>query len=150
VDFAMIKETILCAIDFSKSSRQALQWAMSQARLTQTQVSILFCYRLLASDGEEEFLTMKRAMETKALEQFHEIEKEFPKINKNYQFIIEVGFFPSRIEMFMRKSPVTLLVMGNSVIENFNEYKSFSFEQFLLRAKVPVVVVPGDEDLQRK
>ena len=82
-------------------------------------------------------------METKALAQFHEIEMEY--INKAtvpYQFITEVGFFPSRIEMFIRKSPVSLLVMGSSIIENFNEYKNLSFDQFLHTSKVPVVVVP--------
>ena len=46
--------------------------------------------------------------------------------------------------MFMRKSPVDLLVMGNSIIQNFNEYKNLSFEQFIETSKVPVVIVPEE------
>jgi len=44
--------------------------------------------------------------------------------------------------MFIRKSPVNLLVIGNSIIEDFNEYKSLSFEQFLKTSKIPTVIVP--------
>jgi hypothetical protein len=81
----------------------------------------------------------------KALERFHEIENKLgdtPTVS--YQFVTEVGFFPFRIEMFIRKSTVNLLVMGNSVIENFNEYKNVSFDQFLLKTKIPVVIVPAE------
>ncbi|MFM9841192.1 MAG: universal stress protein [Cyclobacteriaceae bacterium] len=139
----MAKKTILCAIDFSESSLSALKWAMSAAQLYQAQVTILFCYRLIATNDEGELQNMKRDMEAKALEQFHEIEKKLgDTLTVSYQFVTEVGFFPSRIEMFIRKSTVNLLVMGNSVVENFNEYKNVSFDQFLLKSKIPVVVVP--------
>lgn len=139
----MAKKTILCAVDFSEPSIQAMKLAMAEAQLHKTQVIFLFCYRLIATGDEGESLNMKRDMEARALTQFHEIEMEF--INKAtvpYQFITEVGFFPSRIEMFIRKSPVSLLVIGSSIIENFNEYKNLSFDQFLRTSKVPVVVVP--------
>lgn len=118
---------------------------MSAARFYQAQVTILFCYRLIAANDEGDLQNMKRDIETKALKQFHEIEKKLgdtPTVS--YQFVTEVGFFPFRIEMFIRKSTVNLLVMGNSVIENFNEYKSVSFDQFLLKTKIPVVVVPEE------
>jgi nucleotide-binding universal stress UspA family protein len=141
----MAKKTILCAIDFSESSISALKWAMSAARLYQAQVTILFCYRLIAANDEGELQNMKRDMEKKALERFHEIENKLgdtPTVS--YQFVTEVGFFPFRIEMFIRKSTINLLVMGNSVIENFNEYKNVSFDQFLLKTKIPVVIVPAE------
>jgi nucleotide-binding universal stress UspA family protein len=142
----MAKETILCAVDFSETSIHALKWAITEAQSRKTQVTFLFCYRLIAAGDEGESLNMKRDMEAKALAQFHEIEMKL--LNKStvpYQFIMEVGFFPSRIEMFIRRSPVSLLVLGSSIIENFNEYKNLSFDQFLLTSKVPVVVVPEVE-----
>ncbi len=139
----MAKKTILCAIDFSESSLHALKWALTLAQLSQAQVVILFCYRLITEEDDGESLNMKRDMETKALEQFHEIEKKLVDVpSVPYQFVTEIGFFSSRIEMFIRKSPVSMLVMGNSVISNFNEYKNLSFDQFLLKTKIPVVIVP--------
>lgn len=140
----MAKKTVLCAIDFSESSLHATKWAMTLAQLSQAQVVILFCYRLITEGDNGESLNMKRDIETKALEQFHEIEKLINAPAVPYQFVTEIGFFSSRIEMFIRKSPVSMLVMGNSVISNFNEYKNLSFEQFLLKTKIPVVVVPRE------
>jgi nucleotide-binding universal stress UspA family protein len=139
----MARKTILCAIDFSESSLQALRWSMREAQLHKAQVTFLYCYRLIADGDEGESLNMKREMETKAIDQFHKIESELiDKPTVPYQFVTEIGFFPSRIEMFVRKSPVSLLVMGNSIIENFNEYKNLSFDQFLHTTKVPVVIAP--------
>lgn len=141
----MDNKTILCAIDFSESSIQALKWTLKMAQLTGSQVTVLFCYRLIAAADNEETLKLKKNMEHEALIKFNEIEKKI--INGHavsYQFVAEVGFFSFRIEMFMRKSPVDLLVMGNSIIQNFNEYKNLSFEQFIERSKVPVVIVPEE------
>lgn len=148
----MRKKMILCAIDFSESSFRALKWTLKQAQLTQSRVTVLFCYRLIAAGEDEETLDLKRNIEHEALEKFNEIEKRL--INGQavpYQFVTEVGFFPFRIETFIRKSPVGLLVMGNSIVQNFNEYKNLSFDQFLKNSKVPVVIVPeGGKDVVNK
>lgn len=141
----MNKKTILCAIDFSESSVQAFKWTMKMAHLTQAQVTVLFCYRLITAEDDAETLYLKKKIENDALKKFNEIEKKI--VNGQavpYQFITEVGFFPFRIEMFIRKSPVNLLVLGNSIVENFNEYKNLSFEQFLKNSSVPVVIVPEE------
>jgi nucleotide-binding universal stress UspA family protein len=146
VNANMAMETILCAVDFSETSIQAIRWAITEAQSRKTHVTFLFCYRLIAAGDEVESLNMKKDMEAKALAQFGEIERKFINSSKvPYQFIMEVGFFPSRIEMFIRKSPVSLLIIGSSIIENFNEYKNLTFDQFLLTSKIPVVVVPDTE-----
>jgi Universal stress protein family len=141
----MDKKNILCAIDFSASSLQALKWSLKMAQLTKAQVTILFCYRLIATGDDEETLDLKKNIEHDAIMRFKEIESNLI-IDKvpPYQFITEVGFFPVRIEMFVRNGPIGLLVLGNSLVANFNEYKSLNFEQFLLKSKVPVVVVPEE------
>lgn len=139
----MNKKTILCAIDFSESSLQALKWTLNLAQLTHTQITVLFCYRLIAAGDDKETLDLKRNMENEALRKFNEIEKRVIKDRTiSYRFVTEVGFFSHRIEMFIRKSPVALLVLGNSIIQDFNEYKNFSFEEFLKNNNVPVVIVP--------
>lgn len=134
---------ILCAIDFSQSSLEALSWALKMARQAQASLTILFCYRLIGTENDEETLALKKNMEHEAVGKFHEIERKFIHGNATpYQFITEVGFFSYRIETFLRQHPVGLLVMGNSIIPNFNEYKNFGFDKFLEETKVPVVIVP--------
>jgi nucleotide-binding universal stress UspA family protein len=138
----MNDKTILCAIDFSKSSLQALKWTIKMAQLTKAKVTVLFCYRLITAGDDEETLHLKKNIEDEALKKFNKIEKEMINGQSvSYQFVVEVGFFSFRIEMFIRKSPVGLLVMGDSIIPNFNEYKNLNFEQFLKNSKVPVVIV---------
>ena len=142
----MAKETILCAVDFSEASIQAIRWAISEAQSRKTPLTFLFCYRLIADGDEVESWNMKKDMESKALAQFRELETKFIESSMvPYQFIMEVGFFPSRIEMFIRRIPVSLLIIGSSIIENFNEYKNLTFDQFLLVSKIPIVVVPETE-----
>ncbi len=143
----MTKKTILCAIDFSESSLQAIKWTMIMAQLYKAQVTFLFCYRLIVGDDTVASLNMKCDMEAKAASQFLEIEKNYMKATSvPYQFVSEVGFFSSRIGQFIRKTPVTLLVVGNSMIENFSEYKNLSFEHFLTTLKIPVIIAPQGID----
>ena len=92
-------------------------------------------------------LPLRKDIEATATNQFHEMERKFMKSTTvPYRFIAEVGFFASRIEQFIRKTPVELLVIGNSMVDNFNEYKDQSFEQFLSTSKVPIVIAPKGID----
>lgn len=138
-------KNILCALDFSESSLQALKWTLTMAKLTHSQITVLFCYRLIG-ENDQETSDLKKNMENDAIRKFNDIEKTMIKgLDVSYEFITEVGFFSFRIETFIRKSPVGLLVMGNSIIQNFNEYKNLSFEHFLTSSKVPIVIVPGGD-----
>ena len=144
----MNRKIVLCAIDFSKSSLQTLKWALTIGQQTQAHVTVLFCYRLIADEGDGDLLDLKKNMEIEALKKFNEIEMKLKKADLgSYQFITEVGFFPHRIEMFIRKSPVSLLVMENSIFQNFDEYKKLSFDEFLKNSGVPVLIVPSSKDL---
>ncbi len=144
----MNRKTILCAIDFSESSLQTLKWALAIGQQTQAHVTILFCYRLITENNDGEMIDLKKNMENEALKKFNQIEKKLKKTELgSFQFITEVGFFPHRIEMYIRKSPVSLLVMENSIVQNFEEYKKLSFDEFLKNSGVPVLIVPSSKDL---
>lgn len=139
----MNRKTILCAIDFSEASLPTLKWALRLAQLMQAHVTVMFCYRLITSGDDEETSDLKRRMESEAVKKFNEIEKKLMKSSiAAYQFVTEVGFFSYRIETFIRNNQVNLLVMENSIIQNFDEYKNLSFEVFLKNSKVPVLIVP--------
>ncbi len=140
----LYQNSILCVIDFSESSLKALKWTVHLAGKSNARVTVLFCYRLITSIDDHETLDLKRNMEAEASMKFHALEKDLIKENSfSWDFVTEIGFFPFRIEMFLQKKPVGLIVMGNSIIENFNDYKRMSFDQFLKNVKIPVVVVPA-------
>ena len=139
----MKNKTILCAIDFSESSADAMHWAIQMAQLTDEQVVFLFCYRLIGAGNEDGTLDLKRNIENDAVRKYNEMQKILVRDQDvSCKFISEVGFFPFRIENFIRNGAVNMLVLGNSIIDNFDEYKNLNFDMFLKSTKIPVVVVP--------
>jgi len=137
---------ILCVVDFSESSVDALKWAFDLAARIKATVNILFCYRLVAAMHDEETLSRKRRIENEAKLKFKAFQdKHLARQPVSHRFISEAGFPHFRIEMFLDKNPVGLLVLGSSVVQHFDEYKVRGFEAFLLKATIPVVVVPHDK-----
>ena len=146
----MSSKTILCAIDFSESSIQAVKVALTVAKWMKAKVVIMYCYRLISEkDNDEVTLNLKKNIENEASRKFSELEAKLKSVpDVPYQFITEVGFFSFRIEMFIRKSSTSMLVTGDTVVQNFNDYKNLSFEQFVKTARIPVMIVPnGVKDL---
>ena len=143
-------KTILCAIDFSESSIQALRWTLKEAKLIDARVTILFCYRLI-SDQSKSVLDLKRLIELDANQKFRKIEAEIVHGNgPAYQFITEVGFFSSRIASLIENTPVCMVVIGNSIIEFFNDNHNPSFETFLMTSLIPVVILPEGTQVNKK
>lgn len=140
----MEKKLFLCATDLSDTSFNALDWTFELASKFDAQVAILFCYRLIPDAGDNtSTLDLKRGMEKEARARFELFQKKHAlKHLVPIQFYSEVGFFTTRIESFMRKTEVNLLVLGNEVIHNFNEFRSLTFDQFVSNCKVPVIVIP--------
>lgn len=143
----MKEKDILCVVDFSMSSLNAMAFAFEMAGRTKGNVIVLFCYRLMAALHDEETASRKRKIEEEALMKFKEFEKEHLAGKRlSYKFVMESGFPHYRIEMFLEKNPARLLVLGSSVAQNFDEYKSVGFEKFAKSSKIPVVLVPYNED----
>jgi hypothetical protein len=147
----MNKGDILCAVDFSDSSIDALRWAVELARRTGSKLTIMFCYRLITGIHNEGTIDLKKSMEHEAWSKFNEVEKLVLMGQPfQYAFITEVGFYHLRIEMFLRTHPVRVLVVGNSIVRNFDEDTHLGFGQFLRLSKIPVVIVPHEtvEEIQ--
>lgn len=128
---------ILCAIDFSDTSNEALRWAIDLARKLNEHLTVLYTYRLLARNGGA--LEMKKKMESEALKNFSALEKDL-LMNKgvSYEFKSEVGFVADRVKHHTDKNEVDLLVIG----KNSNAGSSESLEDLMKKLDVPLVVVP--------
>jgi nucleotide-binding universal stress UspA family protein len=129
---------ILCNVDFSESSKEALKWAVDLAVLLKTHLTILYTYRLVNSHNGEA-VTMKRQIEENALRNFALLEKEFLVGNSiTYEFKIEVGFVSNRIDDYARKNSISMMVIGSKMNSDNKE----SFDELAGSIHVPLVIVP--------
>jgi nucleotide-binding universal stress UspA family protein len=130
--------SILCATDFSDSSKQAIAWTVSMARQIGAKIIILHTYRLLRSlNGEA--VKLKKKMEEEARKNFEVVEKEF-LINQgiSYDFKTEVGFVIDRVEDYAKNGSIRFLVMDKNMSTSNKEM----FNDLLEHLKVPLVIVP--------
>lgn len=131
-------KTILCTIDFSKSSRHSVEWAVSMARHMRAHLSILYTYRLIQPRSGE-VLTMKKVIEQEARQKFQKLEAELlVDQGISYDFKIEVGFISDRIEDHAKRHPLDFVVMDKNMKVNSNE----SFEELMEHIHVPMLLVP--------
>jgi nucleotide-binding universal stress UspA family protein len=128
---------ILCTIDFSDSSRQALKYSAKLAKESGSPLTILYAYRLVKSNGEA--VAMKKKIEADAAANFAVLEKELlAGSGISYEFRTEVGFVDDRIEEHARKNNVSFLVMGKSMSSGTKE----TFNELVSHLQIPLVIVP--------
>lgn len=129
---------ILCTIDFSKSSRDAVQWSVQLARQLNAHVTILYTYRLIQYRSGEA-LQLKRDIETSATQQFELLEKELlAGQGISYDFKVEIGFIADRVEDYAKKNSLNFLVTNKNIHNNGRE----SFDDLIEHLQVPMLVVP--------
>nr|WP_302180053.1 universal stress protein [Chryseosolibacter indicus] len=131
-------KTILCTIDMSQSSRQAIQWAIKMAQQLRGHLTILYTYRLIQSRSGE-VIQLKKQMEAQAQQQFELLEKELLiSSGISYDFRTEIGFVSDRIEDHARKNNLNFLVMDKNITNNSRE----TIEELMENVHVPMLLVP--------
>jgi nucleotide-binding universal stress UspA family protein len=129
--------SILCVIDFSDASLQAIQWSIPEAGRNSLHISILYTYRLDQLRKRDNVVQSKKAMDTEAVEKFERLGGAMLRDGHvSFDFHSEVGFIRDRIMEHIRKNNVVLLVMGRKVAG------SESFQELITEIDVPVVIVP--------
>lgn len=63
-----------------------------------------------------------------------------PKKPASYEFVTEVGFYSSRIESYLEKGEVRLLVASNSIFESVFDPESAHLQKFVDSLQVPIVL----------
>ena len=129
---------IICTVDFSESSKDALRWAVSLAKLLKTQLTVLYTYRLLNSENGEA-IELRKKTEDNALQKFSSLEKEIlSDSGVSYEFKVEVGFVSNRVKHYAKKDAVSFVVMGNKM----NASNKETFDELAETIQVPLVIVP--------
>ncbi len=135
-------KAILCALDFSDASEEALKEALKLAAEKRTGLIVLYTYRLLHAKGLE-VSEYRRNIEKKARQNFEVL---FKKLNLNpavaCEFIIEIGFLSDRIEALIKRNKVEYLVLCEKLAASMIEQQGLSFEQFSKALNIPVLIIP--------
>ncbi len=130
--------SILCVIDFSDSSLQALQWAIPEAQKHALHISVLYPYRLDQLKRREDAVQSKKAMDMDADEKFERLVAGILRDSRvSFNFQSEVGFLRDRIREHANKNTVVMLVMGKKLAGEE------SFQELIEEVEVPVVIVPS-------
>lgn len=131
--------SILCVIDFSASSRKALQWAVANARTHKSHLTVLYPYRLTRAQYGESAIAMRKKIEDEAQKNFGILEHDLLLDKKvSYDFKTEVGFIADRVEEYTKNHSVNFLVIDKNIRATNKE----SFDDLVENMQVPLVIIP--------
>jgi nucleotide-binding universal stress UspA family protein len=131
-------KSILCALDFSESSLNALKWAAELSSRFNCHLTVLYAYRLLQTTRED-VVQLKKKNEEIATRKFEALENDYLNGKViSFDFTAEVGFLTDRIEDHLRKNSILMMVIG----KNMNSTNQENLEDLMKRVKIPVVVIP--------
>lgn len=129
---------IICTVDFSESSKDALKWSVSLAKLLETHLTVLYTYRLLNSENGEA-VDLRKKIEGDARQKFSSLEEEIlTDSGVSYEFKVEVGFVSNRVKHYAKRNEVSFVVMGSKM----NSTNKETFDELAEAIQVPLVIVP--------
>ncbi|HZY83167.1 MAG TPA: universal stress protein [Cyclobacteriaceae bacterium] len=134
--------SILCVIDFTEASKNALGKALNIAESFKLKLTVLYPYRLNQPLNIPDVAQWKGSIERDASENFKRMTTTlFKESHMSWEFKPEVGFLDDRIQIFTEKHNVTLVVMSSDLA-----YKSDgAFVDMLAKLKTPLLIVPAGQ-----
>jgi nucleotide-binding universal stress UspA family protein len=134
--------TILCPVDFSDASRDALHWALALATHHQSQLIVLTAVDpLLANAAQARFKQDLRTDTEPVLRDF--VISALPTPNTGHVIDVQVGHAPDVILGAVARHSADLLVMGTHGLGGFQKLLVGSTtERVLRRTQIPVLAVP--------
>ena len=131
--------TILCPIDFSEPSLDALRWAAQLARQQQLHVTIIYPYRLNVLNRKEDLVQMKKNIDQDAARNFEKIAKGLLEdAHVTYDFRSEVGFMNDRVQEHVRKGNLSMVVLSKKMALGSKD----NLQELIDHADVPLVIIP--------
>lgn len=128
-------------IDLSDSSAKVLQWAAEEALDHNSELLVVYTYRLKSLKESDQKIALKKQLEQEAYENFAKLKTSLSILDQvPHTFSPEVGFETDRLEAHMLKEPIRMMVLSN-VIAKAGELHS-EWNEFMSRMTVPMVLVP--------
>lgn len=112
------------------------------AQQDKAHLDILFSYRLLPAELNDEASTLKNRIVTEAREKFLTLEKKFSLPGSiEYEFKIEIGFLADRVESFARKRSVDLVVLSNEQAHTMNDQRGRDLKEMLEELNIRHLII---------
>lgn len=129
--------SLLVVTDFSDSSLQAFQWAITEAKMRKLLISVLFPYRFDPQHMKKDTPTSKKELERQAMQKFEHLAQGLLLSSRvPFEFRSEVGFLRDRIADYSRKHDVAMVVMDSQMA------RMESFSELVAELEIPLVIVP--------
>jgi len=133
------QSTILCIVDFTDQAKHALQAAIDIATSSKSRLTILYPYRLNQPRHVTDLSQWRKSIDTDATNNFSRMSEGLLKdADIRWEFKPEVGFLDDRVEAFMQKNEVDLVVMSNTLAFNNRE----TFFDMLDSINCTLLIVP--------
>lgn len=134
-----IKPAILCLVDFSESSRAALEWSVREAQRQHSDITLLYPYRLNQSHRGEDLVKFRNGIAADAITNFEKTAKKtLDEAKIHYEFKPEVGFINDRVNFHSHRRDFAMLVISKSMAMTNRE----SMMELIDLIKFPLVIVP--------
>lgn len=132
-------KSILCLIDFSEDSIQALRWTAELAMKLHAHLTIVHPYRLMHTDKKDDTVQAKKELDIKASKNFEKIAVDiFKDVSVTYDFRPEVGFIYDRVRDHSRRSKILFV----AIERNFALNKKEALDELIRQIEVPLVIIP--------
>ncbi|MEI9921361.1 MAG: universal stress protein [Bacteroidota bacterium] len=135
-----IGTSILCVIDLTEASKDALLAALDIASSTKSKLTVLYPYRLNQPRSVPDVTQWKKSIEIDATDSFSRMTNTmFSDSDVLWDFKPEVGFVDDRVEAYSEKHDVGVVVMSNQLARTSDG----AFLETLEKLKCPLLIVPG-------
>lgn len=136
---ASLKEpSVLCVIDFSSTSEDALRAAIPAAERNHARLMIIHPYRLNHAGSMEDQVKMKRAIEEESRQNFRKLSHVLNDVTIPFDFRPEIGFLTDRVQEHLKKANIILLIMSRELAKASRE----SLMELLPQIDIPILIIP--------
>jgi len=134
-----IAPAVLVVTDLSDSSKEALRWAGHLANNHNTNLRVLFPYRLNQMKVKDDLAQLRKKFETEARTNFNKVAKDvFKEGHPVYDFVAEIGFVNDRIYSNTSENDILMVVMSKKMADTNKE----TLTELLDQLNTPLLIVP--------
>lgn len=142
---------MLCVVDFSEPSLNALEVAARIANACGAHLIVLFPYRLIDQDHSGDMASLKRNLESSAREKYQKWKERLPDFARaSSEFQPEIGFMADRIAAHIQRNNIDMIVIGQEQALSANDMKTPTLQALIRKAQRPFVIVPAPANVEAK
>ncbi|HEY9487445.1 MAG TPA: universal stress protein [Chryseosolibacter sp.] len=136
---------ILCVIDLTESSGKVLEVGATISKACGAHMVVLFPYRLIHQGPRGDISSLKIRLETEAREKFRYLKGTISSMGEvSVEFQPEIGFIADRINAYVRKNNIDMIIVGQQLTDPTNDIKGFDLQTLISDSKSPFVIVPAE------